>query len=234
MRKPKKNTFVIMPDELQKILNAMLTRRTGKHKKLLTEYQKFARIRDCMAVYMLYITGCRPMEVYNSRLDYLDIEKNKFFIPAENNKQRHADYIDLPNFLMDSLYEYMQIRAKLFKDNDYLFPAKNGRPDRSVLIRSFRNACRDAGILKASYTDGQGNPRYNYSLYTLRHSYGTLCYSRLKDLRKVAVMLRHRDWQCRSVLRYVHTAEMFNMKDYLKIIFPVEKKEAKLDGPGRA
>ena len=95
---------------------------------------------------------------------------------------------------------------------------------RGTFVRAFKKSVKDAGLLQYSYTDKQNKPRYNLTLYSLRHSFATLCYSKTKDIRKTAVMLRHRDFMCRSTLIYIHTAENLDKRKLLDEIFK-ERKE---------
>jgi len=94
------------------------------------------------------------------------------------------------------------------------FPSvRNGeRIDRGTFSRNFKKSVKLAGLLKISYIDKQNNPRYNITLYTLRHSFATQVYLKTHDIKKLALMLRHYDFWCRSTLVYIHTAERLDKK----------------------
>lgn len=173
----------------------------------------------------MYWSGLRPSECLDAKVDYLNLDKKTFYIPAMSNKQRFEDTIYLPGFIIDKLYYYLSLRHKLFPNNDWLFPIKhglnkNGKVSMSTMIRTFRKALREAGLLKVSYVDKQNGSRYNFHLYSLRHSYGTIVYSRTKDIRKTASLLRHRDGMARTTLTYIHTTQNLGNKQLISEVFP--------------
>lgn len=222
---PKKRKIipqVLFPEDLDKIFNVILKRKCRMKYK---DYSKFYKVRDIIALYFMYWAGLRPSECLNAKANYLNLDKKTFYIPAMSNKQRFEDTIYLPDFIIDKLYSYLVLRHKLFPNNDWLFPtshgqSKLGRISRSTMSRIFRKALRDSGLLKVSYIDGQNKERHNFTLYSLRHSYGTIVYARTRDIRKTATLLRHRDGMARTTLTYIHTTQSLENKEIIKEVFP--------------
>jgi integrase len=85
---------------------------------------------------------------------------------------------------------------------------------------------RKLGLLRVSYIDAQGKPRYNITLYSLRHRFGDFCFERFNyDIKKTALMLRHYDESCRTTLRYVHTANRVKRKELMNELYNQELPE---------
>lgn len=175
-------------------------------------------------IFVMYHTGVRPREITRAKLEYLDITKGTLYIPGGNNKQREDDIIPLTDFVIQVLYQYLEIRkGHSCNGCPWLFPNISGQPiDRSTLAQLFKRAVKKAGLYKLSYIDKQGHPRGNLSLYSLRHSFATNAYLKLKDIRKVALLLRHRDYSCRSTMRYLHSAQELKYKDILDEVYQRE------------
>lgn len=214
---------IITIEELEKIIFAIIE----PGKKINTPYYRFLRLRTAIMVYFMYYTGCRPKEAYSALVDYLDIERKTYFIPASSNKRRYSDEIPLPGFLIDKMYEYLILRNKYFKDSPYLFPTRYGGIERSVFSLEFREAVRKVGLLKQCYIARDGRARYNISLYNLRMSYGTMIYDKTgHDVKKTATMLRHRDYLCRSVMFYIAPAhEALERVNIIKEVFNVNSAD---------
>lgn len=179
---------VITEDELILIVKQMLkgTRITKQ------KYHIFARTRNASMCIFSYYLGLRPKECRCIKLS--DFRGKRLYIPAENNKQRNNDVIPIPDFLFTKLLNYIDYLKTTFPNSIYLFPKRDLKPlDRGSHIRFFRYASRRVGI-------------YNVSLYSLRHSFGTNCYLKLRDIQKTAILLRHYDCSCRTTMRYIHTA----------------------------
>lgn len=213
----------LSPDDLAKIFKSILQEKT---KRKLTPYENFLRVRNCMMILMAYLLGLRPKETTDIKLIHIDFLKNSLYIPAEHNKQRNEDKIPIPNFLMNKIISYMKLRKKFFELNEWLFPNRSGKTTRAKLERNtyatlFKSALKRARLLQISYIDKKNQKRTNYTLYSLRHSFGTFVYSKTRDIRKTALALRHYDFQCRSTLTYIHTAQSL---DRLKIFDEIFKK----------
>lgn len=170
----------------------------------------------------IYYNGLRPRECYNAKLNFLNLKEQTFYIPAISNKQRNQDTIPLPRKIIPDLKIYLKIRKSVFPNSSYLFPSTTNSEKplyRGTFMRNFKKSVEDAGLLRTSYVDMRGAERKNISLYSLRHSFATICYLKTKDIRKTARMLRHYDFWCRSTLVYIHTSENMNKREILNQIF---------------
>ena len=167
-----------MEKQLKKLLQAVLQQNNKKG------YYEFTRIRNAMMLTLSFVLGLRPKECYNSKLSYLNLEKQTFFIPSENNKERYQDTINIPNFLLPKLETYLKYR-KIFFDgfpgsnpsssNQWLFPSrsKHQRLNRTHYNKIFRQALKTAGLYRISYIDKQGLKRASLTPYSLRAGFGT-------------------------------------------------------------
>jgi len=167
---------------------------------------KFLRARNLLMCIMCYTAGFRPKEVYNAKLEHLNLSERTLYIPAENNKQRNQDYAPLPNSLIEPLKKYLAVRP----DSIWLFPSagKTGHICRSSFAKFFRDALKKSKLYQVSYikkNNGKELKMSVYNVYSLRHSFGVNTMDKLHDPRKVALLLRHYDEQLRSVWVYIHT-----------------------------
>jgi len=221
-RVPKRLPQILTKEEFDRVIRIILDEENVK-----TQKQKFSRLRNVICLNLMYYCGLRPMESYACKVSYVDFNKKMLYIPAQANKQRHEDNVDLPDFIVEMLYSYIIIKNKFFKETDWLFPVRNNNVinhiDRSHIAKVFRDAIKKAELYKISYTDKQGLNRANLSLYSLRASYGTFVYSKTKDIRRTALMLRHRDYFCRSTLCYIQVVEAFERKSIIKELFPQQE-----------
>lgn len=192
----------ITREDLKKIIITILTEKT---------HYQFYQIRNAFMFYLAWNLGLRPKEVFSIRLEHIDLERGRLYIPASNNKQHQQDYMPLPKFLIYSLSRYLQQRGefltfrKNWLDNPYLFPSNYNRYlDRSMLSRILRAALKKAGLYQVSYIDSRGKKRANKNLYSLRHGFGTESYNKL-GLLKTKILMRHK-W-IGSTLTYIHISE---------------------------
>lgn len=191
--------------ELKAIINYLL------YKKNVSSFNRF---RNATMVYFQYILGLRPKECYNVLIENLDLVNNRLFIPAMDNKERQADYIYLPDLLIPKLEIYLKIRNNKYPDSPYLFTTKiKGKYyglSRSRYAQIFKDAVKSLGLYKISKTrtiKGKIHRVGNFTPYSLRHSFGTEVFSRTKDIKRTAIMLRHKDNNFRSTMIYVHACE---------------------------
>ena len=188
----------------------------------------YCKLRDATIMLLMFYNGLRPREACRAKLDHLDIKKALLYIPGKDNKQRQSDSVYLADFVWELLYKYLEIRNihPQASKSEWLFPNIMGGPiDRSTVMTVFKKAIKEAGLYKLSYIDKQGKPRGNLTLYSLRHSFATNAYLKLHDLRKVATLLRHKDFQCRSTLRYIHSAEGISYKELIEEVYKPEIPE---------
>jgi integrase len=209
----------ISEEELKKIILAIL-KGNPKYKNLSKE-KKFIRLRNIFMIFIQYYMGLRPKEARKIKLKHIDFQNKILFIPAENNKQRNQDNMPIPDIVFNVLLNYIYELKKIFKNSIWLFPNKYGNDciDRGSHIRFFTLALLKSNLLQKSYCDKQNNLRNNLTLYSLRHSFGTNVYSKLKDIKKTASLLRHYDFQCRSTLIYIHTTQNQNRRDLFAEVY---------------
>ena len=182
-RKPKKIPKTITEEEFYKITASLF-----KTKKKLPPYQKFSRARNFMIFYLCFYLGLRPKEAKDIKLKHINLIERSLYIPAENNKQRNQDTIPIPTFIFQKIISYIKIKNKFFKKSDWLFPTSRSKKEsvyRGTLIKAWKDCLKKSGMLYRSYVDEAGKPRYNLTLYSLRHSFGTFSFKKLKDIKKV-------------------------------------------------
>lgn len=220
-RKRKRIPQIITPKELETIMQFLLK---PKNSRRPSKADNFARLRNCVAIYLMYYLGLRPKESTNIKISHINLERKTLFIPAQNNKQRNADIMPIPDFILEKIIFFIQLTRSQKIHSEWLFPsisarASEGRAKRGSYIRAFRHALKDADMLQTSYIDEQGNQRHNITLYSLRHSFGTLVLQKTKNYRKAAKALRHYDDQCRSVLIYDHTTDHVEREEILQEVY---------------
>ncbi len=199
MPKKKKSLKSLSENQIKQLMRSMLSRKTTG------EYYNFLNIRNAFAIQFQFYLGLRPKEMYDGKLEYFDLEKKSYYIPANNNKQRFEDFAFIPDFLIPRIKAYLKIREQFFPDNEWIFPTKSerGRIDRSYYTKVFRDAIKEIGLYYVSYKDGHGHKRATFTPYSLRAGYGTHVFDKTGDIHKTAVALRHRDIQMRTTLTYV-------------------------------
>jgi len=212
--------------ELHKILFFCLK----KMKKIKTPLTKFLILRNMTMFFLIYFIGLRPKECTNIKLDDLDLTNKTLYIPAQNNKQRQSDLMPIPEFIYFKLMEYLHQRNIFYGNSIWAFPSSRGGNslDRSQFVKIFRNALRDAGLYKVSYKDKKGLNRGEITLYSLRRGFGTLVYSKTKDIKKTATLLRHKDQQFRSTMLYIYTTQDRTKKNLMEEVYnetPVFEEE---------
>jgi len=221
-RKPKKIPQIISEEEFKRVLNVILFKKKSQ-RGVIKKLYYFNKIRKAMIFFLMYYLGLRPKESFASKVEHVNLNNGTLYIPAENNKQRVSDMIPLPDFVIDALNKYLRIRRYYFKNSPYLFPSKHRRSSgilgRSMVCRIFKEACKKAGIIQTQYTDVLGRKKYNLTPYSLRHAFASKVYFKTKDIKKTALMLRQYDWQCRSTLRYVHTAENMSKREIYNSLY---------------
>jgi len=221
-RKPKKIPMVLTEENINCILQSLLI--GNPNQKVHSKDRLFSRVRNYFMVYLALGLGLRPKETRMIKISDIDFKEHSLYIPPSNNKQRQEDSLPIPYFVFDKLTIYLSYLRKIDKETVWLFPnTKNySEPiDRSTHIRFFRTALRRCKLYRIAYIDEQGKPRGNLSLYSLRHSFGTYAYKKLKDIPKTASLLRHYDWQYRSTLVYSHTLSRVSRKSLFEQIYEI-------------
>lgn len=193
----------------------------------LRDRNSFVGVRDCLMYYIGRYQGFRPKEVRCIKMEHLNLDEETIFIPAENNKERHSDNWFLLPEIATLIRRYLDI-THIQEKSIWLFPSfhnKSRHCDKPVHEKThqhnFMERLKKLGILKVSFIDKQGMPRYQYNLYSLRKRYGTEAAKKLAKqgfvgMKKLKTLLRHRDQSCRSVQNYIDMAETENAKEIMK------------------
>lgn len=212
MARPKKIPHVLTEDDFNRAI-----------KVYYDDKPCFSRMRNCLIFSICFYIGLRPKEAKDIKINHINFTDRIVYIPAENNKQRNQDLMSIPNFLMDKIKTYLLIRNKLF-DSEWLFPSnKDKNLPRGNLIRAFDIMIKISGLRYFSYVDKLGHNRRNLSIYSLRHSFGTMAMHTYKDIKIVAKALRHYDPQCRSTYIYIHTDAAKSRKEIIDGIWSYKK-----------
>jgi len=195
--------------------------------ELLIETEKsknrFIAKRDSLFYEILYYLGLRPMECRCIELNHINFNEHTIFIPAENNKERQSDTINIPDFLWVKIIRYLNEREI---ESKWLFPSclySQRKKDYCVCYkqteRTFDNRMRRLGYLHISFIDRNKKPRYNLNLYSFRKRFGTFVYRKTRDPQTTALMLRQYDKQLKSVWRYVFAVQKEDRKDIINHLY---------------
>ena len=206
----KEHDRIIMPKRIPKALNQLDIKKLFNsivQKRYRGKHKDFIRYRNFMLFYCSLILGLRPREVFNSKLENLDLVRRLWFIPKDDNKQRFSDFVYIPNLLYYPLIKYLEILKRAYPKTVYLFPTNRSRIDRSCYNKIFKAALKDSGLYKVAYIDGLKNNRSLYTPYSLRHTFCTNAYFKLRDIKKVSILARHKDLAMRTTSLYVHCIE---------------------------
>lgn len=176
---------------------------------IIPEEEKIENLRDKVMIMLMALEGLRTVEVYRMSVADIDWHVNTIYIHGKG----HNDFIYPRDDVLKLLHKYISARYVDPKDKDGfgvpVFTAvgnrhKGGRMKRRSIRRSIDNWLELAGYKKAGI-----------SCHMLRHTCGTLLYSKTKDLQVVKQVLRHSDINITS--KYAH---VFNQIDnrYTSII----------------
>jgi site-specific recombinase XerD len=138
-----------------------------------------------------YSAGLRASETAALKPQHID--SNNRLIKVENGKGGQQRYTTLSLRLLNELRHYYKIR----QPQTYLFPSsyhhKKNQPLAYSAIRSiYENARKKAGINKGS------------GIHTLRHSFATHLLEAGYDIRRIQVLMGHR--QLSSTMIYLHVS----------------------------
>ncbi|MCH7850748.1 MAG: tyrosine-type recombinase/integrase [Nanoarchaeota archaeon] len=219
MARPKK-----IPQVLEEALFGKLMKSYLKGAKNKSIFYKYSRMRNVVIFYICYYQGFRPKESRCIEMSHLFLSQKDIYIPAENNKQRNQDIFPMSDFIINLIKEYLPIREEYLngKKSKWLFPSTRNIENpvyRGTLSRGFTGAIELYGLKQVSYVDKQGKRRLNFSIYSLRHSFGTNAMHNMKDIKQVAKVLRHYDEKCRSTYIYVHTDAAASRRDLLNAVY---------------
>lgn len=186
-------------EQLNHLLN-IIPEYDGKH----VEY-----LRDRAIIMLMALEGLRTVEVYRMSVSDINWDMKTIYIHGKG----HNDFIYPRQDVFNILKEYLDIRpfdiSKIDKLGEPVFTAvsnysKGKRMDRRGIRYNIDKWLDKAGYKKAGI-----------SCHMLRHTCGTLIYSKTKDLQIVKEVLRHSDINITS--KYAHVYNNMD-KRYTSII----------------
>ena len=152
-------------------------------------------LRDRLIIMMMALEGLRTVEVYRMSVSDINWDTGTIYIHGKG----HNDFIYPRPDVMKTLKQYLNIRP--FNDNiDEL-----GEPVFTALAnhgRGGRMIRRNIRYNVDKWLDKAGFKKTGISCHMLRHTCGTLIYSRTRDLQIVKEVLRHSDVNITS--KYAH------------------------------
>ena len=152
-------------------------------------------LRDKSILYLMSIEGLRTIEVYRMNTQDINFELNTIYIRGKG----HNDMIYPTKETMDILNKYINVRTS---NGSYPTPVFTSTSNRSKGQRLSRRKIRDRiNILLVK----AGVKHQGKACHLLRHTCGTLLYSKTKDLQVVKQVLRHRNIEMTS--RYSHVQD---------------------------
>lgn len=122
--------------------------------------------------------GPKPGEATSLRVGHVQVERSSIEIPYGTFPSRIRGPIEVPEFVMDDLQQWIERRdEKVSEECALLFPTRNETEiDHGYLRRMITRACRDAGIEAPD----------EISPSTLRHTFAVNYYQSNEDLSSLA------------------------------------------------
>jgi len=145
----------------------------------------FEGIRDKSILEIFYSTGVRISEIIKIKIIDIEFEKKLIKIYGKGNKER---YVILGQEALNSLEEYLKIRAKMMEknhENDFLYPALRKNYKKYISYKSMYN------IVKKYLRKISKNEKL--SPHSLRHSFATHLLENGADIMSVKDLLGHED-----------------------------------------
>lgn len=154
---------------------------------------KYLRLRDAMIQILLHHTGLRPGEGLPLRWTDIRWDDRMIDIDPMHNKQRNGMPAVIPDTAFEALKNYKKELEKMDVISPFLFPAVwTWAPlTTDSAGKRFRLLAEEAGINKIEFYTSDGQPRYNYHLYTHRKSFATKVYNETNDTLSVMKMIRN-------------------------------------------
>lgn len=171
--------------------------------------ENIENIRDKAMILLMALEGLRTVEVYRMSVADIDWKIKTIYIHGKG----HNDFIYPRGDVLEYLYKYINLRYFDANKTDEMGKAvftaignrnKGGRMDRRSIRRSIDSWLETAGYKKRGI-----------SCHMLRHTCGTLLYSKTKDLQIVKQVLRHSDINITS--KYAHVFSQIDNR-YTSII----------------
>jgi integrase len=172
---------MVNKNQLRKI---KMLKESGPRTRALTEKEAQKLINACgppwlkIAVIIALETGLRKSAIFTLRRQQINLEKK--LIEAESKGKNHI--IPMTERLKMVLQAYLR-EQKIFSRDGYIFPGQGKKASGHIRIdsdKSFKTACRKAGIL-------------NFRFHDLRHTFASIFYERTRDWRALQEILGHAD-----------------------------------------
>ena len=167
--------------KLPNLLTILEVEELMKKPDLLT----FEGVRDKSILEIFYSTGIRISEIIKIKIIDIEFEKKLIKIYGKGNKER---YVILGQEALNSLAEYLKIRAKMMKENHkngFLYPALSKNNKKYISYKSMYN------IVKKYLRKISKNEKL--SPHSLRHSFATHLLENGADIMSVKDLLGHED-----------------------------------------
>lgn len=160
--------------------------------RLLSQTQRFMRLRNALIVRLLCVTGMRVGELVALQLIDVQQREKALIIQGKGNRERLAFVSDAQTVLL--LARYVSVRQTLFPDHPSLITNARGF---SLRTESVRQILRQLGQISEAGC--------KITPHMLRHTAATALLENGADLRIVQVFLGHDS--IRSTERYTHVAK---------------------------
>ncbi len=144
-------------------------------KKEITKLLKVTNnFKHLLILKLCYVIGLRVSEIVNLKIEHIDSENMRVFIPGAKGKKDR--YTNLPQTVLEPMCEYY----KVFKPTDWLFEGQHGGQYSVRSVQAiFKNAMKKAKINKT------------IGIHGLRHSYATHLIESGADIRFIQDLLGH-------------------------------------------
>lgn len=196
------------PIDMQKILDVV----RNPELYLKNDWGLWTQARDEAIIVLMYHCALRPKECTSLRFDDFNLHDMSIIIRAENNKERQAGTVPVPERAVHSLKKYLSFpRERFWQGSQYLFPSFESKT-KPLSSGTWKGRFRRILKLAEIWVAPIHGTKPIFSSYTLRHTKATQVLEKTKDIRAVQFMLRHKD--PRSTQVYHHITPSW--KNYLR------------------
>ena len=150
-------------------------------------------------VQIIYYTFLRPNEIRQLQVYNIQLSKKKIFIDGAKSKNKKAEYIMIPDGLIDTLIELVKNKSS----NEYLFPgSRYGTP-----VSKNRMTDRHSKILESLKMNNTG-----HTLYSWKHTGVVRAF--LADINIKAIQLQCRHHSILETDNYLKSLGMFDNAEF--------------------
>jgi len=151
-------------------------------------FQVIENLKHRTILMTIYAAGLRVSEA--TQLRVTDIDSQRQLICVRQGKGRKDRQVMLSPRLLDLLRTYW----KRYRPTDWLFPGE--RPGRPITRESVLRICKQAG--EAAHLPKRVSP------HTLRHCFATHLLEEATDLRRIQILMGHRN--LKTTAKYLHVS----------------------------